>query len=255
MKSIIKLSIALAGALSFSGCGLQRQIDNIRNDTVVNTTHIAELELRFQTLTDTVGILFLQQMFLEAEQTKNRKELKVQLNTLSSQLIAEQNARVFELTFLQQDIDAAVFSNVQNVGQLQAQLVTYQMQTQSSIVGLQTQIDKLKLDYDLANTEIQSQLSAVNATTISMQAQANAQQIQITQLQMRTNMIGLIDPCGDGFGYDEVLIKLSTGQVVAYFEDKGKRHLTILTPNTLYQTTDESICTFKVDISGNIFYN
>jgi hypothetical protein len=62
-----------------------------------------------------------------------------------------------------------------------------------------------------------------------------------------------IDPCGTLAGsYNEVLMKTKSGKVIAYFESGGNRFLTILKPNTLYSTTDNQHCKFKIDNSGLI---
>lgn len=63
----------------------------------------------------------------------------------------------------------------------------------------------------------------------------------------------VIDPCGDGNGPDEVLLKLNNGTVLVYFEDGGRRFLSILQPGS-YQTTDRQRCRFSIDASGNITY-
>lgn len=61
----------------------------------------------------------------------------------------------------------------------------------------------------------------------------------------------LIDPCGDEVGYDEVLIRLTDGRLLAYFESGGNRFLSVLPPGS-YRTTDSSSCAFTVDSLGNV---
>lgn len=57
----------------------------------------------------------------------------------------------------------------------------------------------------------------------------------------------LIDPCGDNPGqFDEVLIRLSTGQLLAYFESGGNRFLSLI-GNGNYRTTDSQSCHFTVN--------
>lgn len=60
-----------------------------------------------------------------------------------------------------------------------------------------------------------------------------------------------IDPCGDGPGFDEVILRTSDGQLIAYFEDGGKRFLTELVPGR-YLTTDRQRCAFEVTEEGEI---
>lgn len=59
----------------------------------------------------------------------------------------------------------------------------------------------------------------------------------------------ILDPCGDAPGiYDEVILRLSTGQLLASFSDNASglnTRFSLLTPGT-YVTTDGSACNFKV---------
>lgn len=59
-------------------------------------------------------------------------------------------------------------------------------------------------------------------------------------------VISFIDPCGDKLNsYDEVIIETFDGSLIAYFEDGGKRFLTLLSPGD-YITTDEQKCKFTI---------
>lgn len=61
----------------------------------------------------------------------------------------------------------------------------------------------------------------------------------------------VIDPCGRQATHDEILFRMSDGRLFAYFENGGKRYLTIITPGT-YQTTDGTNCVFVVDANGEV---
>lgn len=64
----------------------------------------------------------------------------------------------------------------------------------------------------------------------------------------------IIDPCGPyENGYDEILICFNDGRILAYFEDKTYRHLSLITEGS-YITTDEQKCRFDVIKDGNIVY-
>jgi hypothetical protein len=59
------------------------------------------------------------------------------------------------------------------------------------------------------------------------------------------------DPCGDSPDFDEILLKLADGTVLAYFESGSNRFLTTLRPGT-YRTTDGSNCVFTLNNDGTI---
>lgn len=60
-------------------------------------------------------------------------------------------------------------------------------------------------------------------------------------------IVELIDPCGDGPGYDEVLLQLANGQLMAHYAGGGNlQFLTVIGPGN-YSTTDSQACSFTVD--------
>lgn len=63
----------------------------------------------------------------------------------------------------------------------------------------------------------------------------------------------VIDVCGASGGYDEVLLKLADGSIIASFSQNGSALTTRLTalPNGSYQTTDSQQCNFSIAQSGN----
>lgn len=67
------------------------------------------------------------------------------------------------------------------------------------------------------------------------------------------DIIELINPCGgagQGF-FDEVLLKLRNGMILAHYSDGSKQFLTIVLPGS-YQTTDGYHCNFIVHSDGSI---
>lgn len=58
-------------------------------------------------------------------------------------------------------------------------------------------------------------------------------------------VIKIIDPCGRESTHDEVILKLSTGELIGHYSDKGKEFLTVLVPG-FYETTDFTKCQFRV---------
>lgn len=56
----------------------------------------------------------------------------------------------------------------------------------------------------------------------------------------------LIDPCGDNPGhFDEVVLRLGTGELLVYFESGSNRFLSLI-GNGSYSTTDSQHCHFSV---------
>jgi hypothetical protein len=116
----------------------------------------------------------------------------------------------------------------------------------------QAQIDNLKQNVDL-NIAVLVGLAETNHVNFAaLEIIVNQQVVQLATLSGYLHITALLDPCSDYAGYDEVLMRLSTGQVIAYFESGGKRHLTVLLPNTTYQTTDAQNCVFSLDNNGNL---
>jgi hypothetical protein len=59
------------------------------------------------------------------------------------------------------------------------------------------------------------------------------------------SVVNIINPCGDSSGFDEVLLKLANGSLMAHYSHGNKQFLTLLTPGN-YATTDGESCNFTV---------
>lgn len=78
-----------------------------------------------------------------------------------------------------------------------------------------------------------------------------------TGLPGQDAVIDIIDPCGDAVGiYDEVILRLSTGQLLASFSDSasGSNTRFSLLERGFYVTTDGSNCHFSVDQDYNVIF-
>jgi hypothetical protein len=60
--------------------------------------------------------------------------------------------------------------------------------------------------------------------------------------------IEVIDPCWDGPGVDEVILRLVDGSLLAWYKDKG---LFVLSPGN-WVTTDSQSCHFTVDVNNQV---
>lgn len=111
---------------------------------------------------------------------------------------------------------------------------------QSLIDGLQDQIDTMSGDVSLIETSI----NLVETNINTLQSTSNNTLSQLIILQGYTQIVSFIDPCGDGPGYDEIILQTTQGYV-AYFESGSNRFLSVL-PNGNYQTTDQQACNFSI---------
>lgn len=63
----------------------------------------------------------------------------------------------------------------------------------------------------------------------------------------------VVDPCGDGPGFDEVLLRMSNGQLLAHYTNGHYQFLTIVAPGH-YSTTDQQECHFTINTDLSISY-
>lgn len=120
-----------------------------------------------------------------------------------------------------------------------------------NLPDLSPELGALQAQIDALNT----QLNGLETQQNLLQAQTDTMQLQITELALAENIDTFLDPCGDEPNeYDEVLLRTTSGKVVAYFEHGSKRFLSILSANTAYETTDKSKCKFSLDVNGNLIY-
>lgn len=95
-------------------------------------------------------------------------------------------------------------------------------------------------------TALRADLTQVSSNTSSLETDITNLTVRVTELESESEVIELIDPCGDKPGkFDEIIMRLSDDTLVAYFEETGREFLTILVPGN-YQTTDAQRCNFTV---------
>lgn len=120
----------------------------------------------------------------------------------------------------------------------QALLLTLQSQElatmQNDSLALQTEIDSLVYDISVNELAFNNSLTSLANSVMSLNT---TMQHAVTQI---------IDPCGDSAGFDEVVLKTTAGEYLAYFQSEGKRFLSKLT-NGNYVTTDGTSCHFTVN--------
>lgn len=65
------------------------------------------------------------------------------------------------------------------------------------------------------------------------------------------SVVEVIDVCGKQAAFDEVLLKLANGQIMAHFASGSQQFLALIGPGN-YTTTDNTSCKFTVTNSGDI---
>lgn len=131
--------------------------------------------------------------------------------------------------FLDHDkISKQVNNNSKDINKLQKKID----EIKNSLNLLYSQVDNFEADQDI----IEQSIALLNSN--------------ILILENKTTVKRLIDPCGDNpNNFDEKLIELSSGEIIAYFEQGSKRFLTSLSDGN-YRTTDAQRCNFQI-VNGN----
>jgi prefoldin subunit 5 len=155
--------------------------------------------------------------------------LKKRVGTLEAQM----QTNISNISLIQSDIDSIEL----DIDSLQSVITTLEMHVEdnsAAIALLQSQI----INHSSRITSLESLVASLQTTT-------NNLLVDVAQLENNENIVQFIDPCLDGPGFDEVLLKTSSGKLVAYFETGSKRFLSLLTPGS-YRTTDQQGCNFTV---------
>jgi hypothetical protein len=63
----------------------------------------------------------------------------------------------------------------------------------------------------------------------------------------------LIDPCGHGPGFNEVLLRLNNGDILAHFSSGSLQFLSIIGPGN-YMTTDAQACHFSINPDKSVVW-
>ena len=104
------------------------------------------------------------------------------------------------------------------------------------------------------NLEFTNEIIALSGIVDELQQQATTATAQLAELSSGARVTAIIEPCGHVAGvYNETLLRLSTGALVAYFEQGGNRFLTTFGAGS-YRTTDSKGCNFTVNSIGKVCY-
>lgn len=127
---------------------------------------------------------------------------------------------------------------------------------QRRVNDLDKRVSQLEQQYsynvDLINA-LDNGVDSLYSVVEALQSTQNDLAMELAALAGYKHIVGFIDPCEDGPGFDEVLVQLSDGSLLAYFESGHKRFLSLLSPGN-YRTTDAQGCYFSVDNNGDIVF-
>jgi hypothetical protein len=62
-----------------------------------------------------------------------------------------------------------------------------------------------------------------------------------------STIVAIIDPCGPQGAYDEVVLRLADGTLIAHYSHGNKQHFAILKPGSYRTTQGGDECSFTVD--------
>jgi len=134
----------------------------------------------------------------------------------------------------------------------------------AEIATLSDTIATVRAEIVAGDSAAVTSLLVLEAQLLQLQNQQSQQQNEledhwtaIATLQGYTNIVAIKDPCGRDGNFDEVLLKLSSGQYLVSFSDNssGKNTRFTLLRDGNFQTTDGSYCSFSVRNNGTEVYN
>jgi hypothetical protein len=157
------------------------------------------------------------------------------------------------------------FKNNEQDARLKA-LEEQNLQLISSMESISNDLEYLSQDVE--NNAAQIAITSASLTTLQGNVNANlvtllALNTTVTTLNgnvvaldsaLSKTIVATIDPCNDYPGhFDEVILKTRDGKFLAYFEDGGKRFLSLLSPG-VFVTTDKQACIFTVTNNGTLTF-
>lgn len=116
-------------------------------------------------------------------------------------------------------------------------------------------IESMELLTDLLNDFQDENIQSLTDINIRIEALENdTDDLLTTMIELRGySLTKIIDPCGDGAGFDEVLLRTGSGKIIAYFEYGNSRFLSTI-PTGSYRTTDGTNCNFEVTSGGFVLH-
>lgn len=109
---------------------------------------------------------------------------------------------------------------------------------EARIAAVELSHESLVDEMESTGNDLQGQIDATLGTIARLQGAIEAK-----------SSVDYVNPCGDGQGFDEIILRVTTGsqvKFIAYFEQGSKRFLSEL-GNGNFRTTDQQACNFSVN--------
>lgn len=180
-------------------------------------------------------------------------DLQNQINEIKRRVDNLENQNLTILNQISQN-EVEIQNNVSMISTLQSQVslinsILPTLADQSAITALQASLLTANSSITSLTARVTSLESQIGSPTTGLQAIVNNNTVQIAQLMNNHNVTKLVDPCGNGPGYDEVFFRTSSGKLIASFSDNASglnTRFSELVPGT-YNTTDGTSCNFTVN--------
>lgn len=229
MKSSLLIAVLL---IALPACAPKKKVKYVENpyDNSGNDARFADIEQRLS--------------WLESSAASTIAQLSVNsasIVNLQSQLSSEVLSLQADITLVQSQI-AAIPNNSQQLQDLQDRLLQLEQDFSAALE-----------DGGEAYADILAKIAAIKGSNTTLQSSVNSLIAQMEQLQSQDKIVEFIDPCPSvqSSGYKEILLKSSSGKLIAYFESGATRFLTELVPGN-YRTTDSRSCSFTVNSDSSV---
>lgn len=259
--------------LSLSSCGLQSQIESLRNRAedgeehdIVQDNRLAALEASMQAAQTQLGLV-------GQAVSDQDTALQTQIDAINSQVAAisaNGTATQTQLDTLSQTVQDAITAAIVLEGRVAAvegsssllQLSTTQITDHLIYLNGELNTQFANIDVGITNLEtamqdVNTAVSSLESNVTVLQAQVSSSLVSIATLQGYNNIVSIKDPCGAQGAYNEVLLKLSNGKYLASFSEtaNGLNTRFVLLTDGNFRTTDGSGCYFTVSGSGTVISN
>ena len=174
---------------------------------------------------------YIENPFDNTQNEERLNDIERRVSAIESQF----NANITQIQTLEQSLN----SQEALISSLQDALVTAN--------GKQSQALQSAINAGIiAYNELFNSIESLNVQTVNLQS-------TLATLQTNSQVVQIINPCPSVKAtYEEVILKLQNNKYIAFFENGGKRFLTKLEKDVVYQTTDERACRFKIKSNNQI---